>query len=169
VKQAFDEQRVRLTWTDGDLQRFWFDGRHLFKHNSSNIQSGPNGKDLIVEFGRILSQHSKLLPFSDPRLSSAYKYILVEGHAGKNESNPYDLSYRRAKAVADLWIKEAGLDPRVVKIMARGAADSCDYSFSIPQSQQATVCPQLDPRVEIVVVYSAANASKKYLIPIDEK
>ncbi|MGI6544696.1 MAG: OmpA family protein [Limnochordia bacterium] len=166
LTQAFAEQRLRLTWTDGDLQRFWFDGRHLFSKNSNRILAGPNGRDLLVEFGKVLKQHSKLLPFADPRLSSAYKYILVEGHAGKDEANPYDLSYRRAKAVADLWINEAGLDPRVVKIMARGAADSCDYSFSLPPNEQAALCRQLDPRVEIVVVYSAANASKKYLIPM---
>ncbi len=163
LNTAFSSGIVRRTWTEGDLQRYWFDGREMFAKNSVVIK--PNAQEVLLAFGKQLAKYHSVIHSEDPYASGAYKYILIEGHAGDDEANAWEQSYLRAKAVADLWQHDTGLDGKILKIVARGQLDAGDFSFT--STDDAKILPeirrQMNPRVEIIVVYSQRNAAEKYL------
>jgi chemotaxis protein MotB len=79
--------------------------------------------------------------------------IAVRGHAAKKQlpaGSPYkdlrDLSYYRAKAVADYLVEEVGLDPNVLVVDARGATEPVEVRAYSTDDQTA------NRRVEVIML-----------------
>lgn len=79
--------------------------------------------------------------------------IAVRGHAAKKQlppGSPYkdlrDLSYFRAKAVADYLVQEVGLDPNVLIVDARGATEPVEVRAYSTDDQTA------NRRVEVIML-----------------
>ena len=137
---------------DGNLQRFMFSDRILFKTAEAELQ--PLGRVTLTAVGRLLQNYK-----TDAQGQQLYQSIQIEGHTDnvpivtpKFPSN-WELSSARAIAVLRLFVDEVGIDPKT--LIATG------YGKYHPVAPNITpVGRAKNRRIEIVLVYSETEGSQ---------
>jgi len=139
---------VLKTWTDGDLQRFWLDGKLLFATPHSIIVDSPEGMARLSEIGSIFKKYQGN-PL-DPG-SGLYKRIIIEGHSSISEGSTehtWALSLQRANSALNILQGHSGLAPQLLEASGRGC-------WLKPYIQSGWAV-----RIEIVVAYSGGRSMK---------
>lgn len=138
---------------DGNLQRFMFSDRILFKTDEAVLQ--PLGRYTLTAVGRLLQNYK-----TDEKGQQLYQSIQIEGHTDNvpimspDRSN-WELSSDRAIAVLRLFVDYIGIDPRTLK--ATGYAEyrpAAGDSSDIKRANNTTTKRAKNRRIEIVLVYS---------------
>ena len=118
-------------------QRWAFSSRggNLFQGSTAKLT--PGGVRSLTAFARALS----LVP--------QWRRIRIEGHTlpAKQDESEWDLSARRASAVADLFVAKAGVPPYRLAVAARGNQTPFNGTGSARNDPA-------NERVEIVVEYA---------------
>ena len=148
IQEAFEErfagelkQGIISIERDGNLQRFMFSDRILFKTAEAELQL--LGRFTLTAVGRLLQEHK----------TGFYQSIQIEGHTDdvpivtpQFPSN-WELSSARAIAVLRLFVDEIGINPKT--LTATG------YGEFRPAALNTTVDGRAkNRRIEIVLVYS---------------
>ena len=148
IQEAFEKrfageikQGIISIERDGNLQRFMFSDRILFKTAEAELQ--PLGRSTLIAVGRLLQKHK----------TRFYQSIQIEGHTDdvpivtpQFPSN-WELSSARAIAVLRLFVDEIGINPKT--LTATG------YGEFHPVAPDTTVHGRAkNRRIEIVLVYS---------------
>lgn len=163
LKQAFQTNLIQRTISDGDLQRFWLNGKFCFDWRSSQIT--PGGQKLLAAFASVLSRYQG---DRQRRGNGLFKYIIVEGHADPGEGSPVEvknLSVQRAQAAVQILKNgEQGLSPVLIKECGRGDLDRGNFYFNPVEMTKLSAADitLLNKRIEIVVVYSGKRALDYY-------
>ena len=138
---------------DGNLQRFMFSDRILFKTDEAVLQ--PRGRSTLTAVGRLLQNYK-----TDEKGHQLYQSIQIEGHTDNvpiispDRSN-WELSSDRAIAVLRLFVDRIGIDPRTLK--ATGYAEyrpAAGDSSDIKRANSTETKRAKNRRIEIVLVYS---------------
>lgn len=118
-------------------------GRHAAV---SKVHEGTKfalGGDLAFEAGRAeLSETVKqtLLNEVAPKIRDVNYVVLVRGHAwGADDTQRSgldhdDLSYERAKAVREFLVREAGVNPEILRVVSAGATEPRSVSLETPEA-----------------------------------
>ena len=135
------EQEIISIRRDGNLQRFMFSDRILFKIAEAELQ--PLGRVTLTAVGRLLQDHNE----------GFYQRIQIEGHTDNvpivtpQFPSNWELSSARAIAVLRLFVDEIDIDPKT--LTATG------YGEFRPAAPNTTVDGRAkNRRIEIVLVYS---------------
>ena len=154
IQEAFEErfaseikQGIISIERDGNLQRFMFSDRILFKTAEAELQ--PLGRSTLIAVGRLLQKHK----------IGFYQSVQIEGHTDdvpivtpQFPSN-WELSSARAIAVLRLFVDEIGINPKT--LTATG------YGEFHPVAPDTTVHGRAkNRRIEIVLVYSETEGSQ---------
>ena len=138
---------------DGNLQRFSFSDRILFKTAEAELQ--PLGQTTLTAVGRLL-QHYK----TDAKGQRLYQSVQINGHTDnipiETEQFPsnWELSSARAIAVLRLFISdEVGIDART--LIATGYGEYHPVATNWTKVGRAK-----NRRIEIVLVYSETEGGK---------
>lgn len=137
---------------DGNLQRFRFSDRILFKTNEAILQ--PLGRLTLIAVGRLLLQHNK-----DEKGDPTYKWIQIEGHTDNvpiilpNRSN-WELSSDRAIAVLRLYVNGLNMDPRIIQATGFAEFRPTSGDTNIARANNTSAKRSKNRRIEIVLVYS---------------
>ena len=138
---------------DGNLQRFSFSDRILFKTAEAELQ--PLGQTTLTAVGRLL-QHYK----TDEKGQRLYQSVQINGHTDnipiETEQFPsnWELSSARAIAVLRLFISdEVGIDART--LIATGYGEYHPVATNWTKVGRAK-----NRRIEIVLVYSETEGGK---------
>lgn len=138
---------------DGNLQRFMFSDRILFKTDEAVLQ--PLGRQTLAAVGKLLGKHK-----TDGDGNQLYQSIQIEGHTDNvpiispDRSN-WELSSDRAIAVLRLFVDTIGIDARTLK--ATGYAEyspAAGESSDIQRANNTAAKRSKNRRIEIVLVYS---------------
>lgn len=144
---------------DGNLQRFMFSDRILFKTDEAVLQ--PLGRYTLTAVGRLLQNYK-----TDEKGQQLYQSIQIEGHTDNvpiispDRSN-WELSSDRAIAVLRLFVDRIGIDPRSLK--ATGYAEyrpAAGDSSDIRRANSTETKRAKNRRIEIVLVYSEAEGNR---------
>lgn len=144
---------------DGNLQRFMFSDRILFRTDESKLL--PLGRYTLTAVGRLLQQHK-----TDAEGQRLYKSIQIEGHTDNvpiispDRSN-WELSSDRAIAVLRLFVDRIGIDPRTLK--ATGYAEfrpAAGDSSNIRRANNTASKRAKNRRIEIVLVYTETEENQ---------
>ncbi len=148
IQEAFEKrfaseirQGIISIERDGNLQRFMFSNRILFRTAEAELQ--PLGRSTLIPVGRLLQKHK----------TGSYQSIQIEGHTDdvpivtpQFPSN-WELSAARAIAVLRLFVDDIGINPKM--LTATG------YGKFHPVAPNTTVHGRAkNRRIEIVLVYS---------------
>ena len=148
IQEAFEKrfaseikQGIISIERDGNLQRFMFSDRILFKTAEAELQ--PLGRSTLIAVGRLLQKHK----------IGFYQSVQIEGHTDdvpivtpQFPSN-WELSSARAIAVLRLFVDEIDINPKT--LTATG------YGEFHPAAPDTTVHGRgKNRRIEIVLVYS---------------
>lgn len=145
---------------DGNLQRFMFSDRILFKTDEAQLQ--PLGRATLTAVGRLLQNYK-----TDKKGQKLYQSIQIEGHTDNvpiispDRSN-WELSSDRAIAVLRLFVDHIGIDPRTLK--ATGYAEyrpAVRDSSNIKRANNSEIKRAKNRRIEIVLVYSETEGKSK--------
>ena len=166
IQEAFEKQfaneikqGIISIERDGNLQRFMFSDRILFKTDEAYLQ--PLGRRTLTAVGRLLQNYR-----TDEKGQSLYQSIQIEGHTDNvpiispDRSN-WELSSDRAIAVLRLFVDHIGIDPRTLK--ATGYAEyrpAAGDSFDIEDANDTDAKKAKNRRIEIVLVYSEMGGSQ---------
>ncbi len=166
IQEAFEkrfasdiERGIISIERDGNLQRFMFSDRILFKTDEAVLQ--PLGRSTLTAVGRLLQNYKM-----DEKGEPLYQSIQIEGHTDNvpiispDRSN-WELSSDRAIAVLRLFVDRIGIDPRTLKATGYGeyrpaAGDSSDTEGANDTSAKRAK----NRRIEIVLVYSETEGSQ---------
>lgn len=165
VQNAFEgkfedeiEQKIISIERDGNLQRFMFSDRILFKTDEAVLQ--PLGRNTLTAVGEFLQKQT------DKKGEQLYQSIQIEGHTDNvpiispDRSN-WELSSDRAIAVLRLFVDHIGIDPRTLK--ATGYAEyrpAAGDSSDIKRANNTKTKRAKNRRIEIVLVYSETEGSQ---------
>ena len=144
---------------DGNLQRFMFSDRILFKTDESQLQ--PLGRYTLTAVGRLLQNYK-----TDKKGQKLYQSIQIEGHTDNvpiisTDRSNWELSSDRAIAVLRLFVDYIGIDPRTLK--ATGYAEfrpAAGDSSDIKRANNTTAKRAKNRRIEIVLVYSETEGNQ---------
>lgn len=131
---------------DGNLQRFMFSDRILFKTAEAELQ--PLGRITLTAVGKLL-QHYK----TDKEGQRLYQSVQIEGHTDNvpivtpQFPSNWELSSARAIAVLRLFVDEVGIDPRTLIATGYG-------KYHPVASNRTQIGRSKNRRIEIVLVYS---------------
>ena len=166
IQEAFEkrfaseiERGIISIERDGNLQRFMFSDRILFKTDEAVLQ--PLGRDTLTAVGRLLQNYK-----TDEKGQQLYQSIQIEGHTDNvpimspDRSN-WELSSDRAIAVLRLFVDYIGIDPRTLK--ATGYAEyrpAAGDSSDIENANSTETKRAKNRRIEIVLVYSETEGSQ---------
>ena len=166
IQEAFEKQfaneikqDIISIERDGNLQRFMFSDRILFKTDEAHLQ--PLGRHTLTAVGRLLQNYR-----TDEKGQQLYQSIQIEGHTDNvpiispDRSN-WELSSDRAIAVLRLFVDHIGIDPRTLK--ATGYAEyrpTVGDSFDIEGANDTDAKKAKNRRIEIVLVYSEMEGSQ---------
>ena len=166
IQEAFEKQfaneikrGIISIERDGNLQRFMFSDRILFKTDEAYLQ--PLGRHTLTAVGRLLQNYR-----TDEKGQQLYQSIQIEGHTDNvpiispDRSN-WELSSDRAIAVLRLFVDHIGIDPRTLK--ATGYAEyrpAAGDSFDIESANNTDAKKAKNRRIEIVLVYSEMEESQ---------
>ena len=166
IQEAFEKrfaneikQGIISIERDGNLQRFMFSDRILFKTDEAVLQ--PLGRYTLTAVGRLLQEYK-----TDAKGEQLYQSIQIEGHTDNvpiispDRSN-WELSSDRAIAVLRLFVDHIGIDPRTLK--ATGYAEyrpAAGDSSNIRRANNTKTKRAKNRRIEIVLVYSETEGSQ---------
>ena len=166
IQEAFEKrfaneikQGIISIERDGNLQRFMFSDRILFKTDEAVLQ--PLGRYTLTAVGRLLQEYK-----TDEKGEQLYQSIQIEGHTDNvpiispDRSN-WELSSDRAIAVLRLFVDHIGIDPRTLK--ATGYAEyrpAAGDSSDIKRANNTKTKRAKNRRIEIVLVYSETEGSQ---------
>ena len=166
IQEAFEnrfaseiKQGIISIERDGNLQRFMFSDRILFKTDEAQLQ--PLGWYTLTAVGRLLQNYK-----TDEKGQKLYQSIQIEGHTDNvpiispDRSN-WELSSDRAIAVLRLFVDHIGIDPRTLK--ATGYAEyrpAAGDSTDIERANNNELKRSKNRRIEIVLVYSETEGSQ---------
>ena len=166
IQEAFEKQfaneikqGIISIERDGNLQRFMFSDRILFKTDKAHLQ--PLGRHTLTTVGRLLQNYK-----TDETGQQLYQSIQIEGHTDNvpiispDRSN-WELSSDRAIAVLRLFVDHIGIDPRTLK--ATGYAEyrpAVGDSFDIEGANDTDAKKAKNRRIEIVLVYSEMEGNQ---------
>ena len=166
IQKAFEEQfadeierDIISIDRDGNLQRFMFSDRILFKTDEAVLQ--PLGRYTLTAVGRLLQNYK-----TDEKGEQLYQSIQIEGHTDNvpiispDRSN-WELSSDRAIAVLRLFVDHIGIDPRTLK--ATGYAEyrpAAGDSSDIKHANNTITKRAKNRRIEIVLVYSETEGTQ---------
>ncbi len=154
IQEAFEKrfaseirQGIISIERDGNLQRFMFSNRILFRTAEAELQ--PLGRSTLIPVGRLLQKHK----------TGSYQSIQIEGHTDdvpivtpQFPSN-WELSAARAIAVLRLFVDDIGINPKM--LTATG------YGKFHPVAPNTTVHGRAkNRRIEIVLVYSETERTQ---------
>ena len=138
---------------DGNLQRFSFSDRILFKTAEAELQ--PLGQTTLTAVGRLLQRYK-----TDAKGQRLYQSVQINGHTDnipiETEQFPsnWELSSARAIAVLRLFISdEVGIDART--LIATGYGEYHPVATNWTKVGRAK-----NRRIEIVLVYSETEGGK---------
>ena len=137
---------------DGNLQRFMFSDRILFKTAEAELQ--PLGRITLTAVGRLL-QHYK----TDEQGKRLYQSVQIEGHTDNipiitlQFPSNWELSSARAIAVLRLFVDDVGINPKT--LIATGYGEHHPVDSNITEIGRAK-----NRRIEIVLVYSEMEGSQ---------
>ncbi len=166
IQEAFEKrfaseikQGIISIERDGNLQRFMFSDRILFKTDEAVLQ--PLGRSTLTAVGRLLQNYK-----TDEKGQQLYQSIQIEGHTDNvpimspDRSN-WELSSDRAIAVLRLFADHIGIDPRTLK--ATGYAEyrpAAGDSSDIEGANSSETKRAKNRRIEIVLVYSETEGNQ---------
>lgn len=166
IQEAFEKrfaseikQGIISIERDGNLQRFMFSDRILFKIDEAVLQ--PLGRSTLTAVGRLLQDYK-----TDEKGQQLYQSIQIEGHTDNvpimspDRSN-WELSSDRAIAVLRLFADHIGIDPRTLK--ATGYAEyrpAAGDSSDIEGANSSETKRAKNRRIEIVLVYSETEGNR---------
>ena len=166
IQEAFEkrfagdiERGIISIERDGNLQRFMFSDRILFKTDEAVLQ--PLGRYTLTAVGRLLQNYK-----TDRDGEQLYQSIQIEGHTDNvpilspDRSN-WELSSDRAIAVLRLFVDYIGIDPRTLK--ATGYAEyrpAIGDDSDIERANNTEAKRAKNRRIEIVLVYSETEGSQ---------
>ena len=158
IQEAFEkrfageiERGIISIERDGNLQRFMFSDRILFKTDEAVLQ--PLGRYTLTAVGQLLQNYK-----TDEDGEQLYQSIQIEGHTDNvpiispDRSN-WELSSDRAIAVLRLFVDYIGIDPRTLK--ATGYAEYRPAAGDSSDIERAK-----NRRIEIVLVYSETEGNR---------
>ena len=166
IQEAFEKrfaneikQGIISIERDGNLQRFMFSDRILFKTAEAELQ--PLGQMTLTAVGRLLERYK-----IDEKGQRLYQKIQIEGHTDNvpivtlQFPSNWELSSARAIAVLRLFEK-IGIDQRTLMATGYGeyrpaAGDSTD----IERANETLAKRSKNRRIEIVLVYSETEGSQ---------
>lgn len=138
---------------DGNLQRFSFSDRILFKTAEAELQ--PLGQTTLTAVGRLLQRYK-----TDAKGQRLYQSVQINGHTDnipiETEQFPsnWELSSARAIAVLRLFVSdEVGIDART--LIATGYGEYHPVATNWTKVGRAK-----NRRIEIVLVYSETEGGK---------
>ena len=136
---------------DGNLQRFMFSDRILFKTAEAELQ--PLGQTTLTAVGRLLERYK-----TDEKGQQLYQSVQIEGHTDdvpivtlQFPSN-WELSSARAIAVLRLFVDKVGINPRTLVATGYG-------KYRPVASNTTSIGRSKNRRIEIVLVYSETEGS----------
>lgn len=167
IQEAFEQRFAKeirqgtiSIYRDGNLQRFMFSDRILFKTAEAELQ--PLGRLTLTAVGKLLRDYT-----TDNQGERLYQSIQIEGHTDNipivthQFPSNWELSSARAIAVLRLF-EEIGIDQRTLMATGYGkyrpaaAGDSTD----IEAANDTEIKRSKNRRIEIVIVYSEAEESQ---------
>ena len=137
---------------DGNLQRFMFSDRILFKTGEAELQ--PLGLITLTAVGKLLQNYK-----TDAKGQQLYQSIQIEGHTDNvpietfQFPSNWELSSARAIAVLRLFVDEVSIDPKTLKATGYG-------EYHPVASNTDTVGRAKNRRIEIVLVYSETEGNR---------
>lgn len=164
---AFQQKRIVCTYTDGDLQRFWFDSSLFYSSvNPQPLSVGAAQKPddkwrVLVAFGKALARYQGTRRDPDTGLyNGMYKRIEINGNADRSEGNDAQVWYdslARAQEAALTLQNQAGIHPELILATGSGC-----------WARPKLISPEIDhqpnalknKRLEIVLVYAGQLAVK---------
>ena len=159
IQEAFEKQfadeikrGIIAIERDGNLQRFMFSDRILFKTAEAELQ--PLGRITLTAVGRLL-QHYK----TDEQGKRLYQSVQIEGHTDNipiitlQFPSNWELSSARAIAVLRLFVDDVGINPKT--LIATGYGEHHSVDSNITEIGRAK-----NRRIEIVLVYSETEGSQ---------
>lgn len=144
---------------DGNLQRFRFSDRILFRTNEAILQ--PLGRRTLIGVGRLFQLHK-----TDKKGDQTYKWIQIEGHTDNvpiilpNRSN-WELSSDRAIAVLRLYVDYLKMDPRIIQATGFAEFRPASGDTNIKRANSNAAKRAKNRRIEIVLVYSETDEKPK--------
>ena len=159
IQDAFEEkfaseikQGIISIERDGNLQRFMFSDRILFKTAEAELQ--PLGQRTLTDVGELFQSNK-----TDKKGQQLYQSIQIEGHTDDVPietpifPSNWELSSARAIAVLHLFVDEIGINPKT--LTATG------YGKFQPVASNTTVHGRAkNRRIEIVLVYSETEGNQ---------
>ena len=166
IQEAFEKrftkeikQDIISIERDGNLQRFMFSDRILFKTGEAELQ--PLGRLTLTAVGKLLQRHK-----TDEKGQRLYQNIQIEGHTDNvpiitfQFPSNWELSSARAIAVLRLFEK-IGIDQRTLMATGYGeyrpaAGDRTD----INRANNSEMKRSKNRRIAIVLVYSETEGNQ---------
>ena len=159
IQEAFEKQfadeikrGIIAIERDGNLQRFMFSDRILFKTAEAELQ--PLGRITLTAVGRLL-QHYK----TDEQGKRLYQSVQIEGHTDNipiitlQFPSNWELSSARAIAVLRLFLDEVGINPQT--LIATGYGEHRPVVSNTTETGRSK-----NRRIEIVLVYSEMDGNQ---------
>ena len=144
---------------DGNLQRFMFSDRILFKTAEAELQ--PLGQMTLTAVGRLLERYK-----IDEKGQKLYQKIQIEGHTDNvpivtlQFPSNWELSSARAIAVLRLF-EEIGINQRTLMATGYGKYRPAERdSIDIERANDSEPKRSKNRRIEIVLVYSETEGSQ---------
>lgn len=154
---AIWNKEILCTYQDGDLQRYWIDGRLLFPGGSTTVTRRQRGYWTLRAIGGVLADYDRKNRQRDE--TGSFKRVLVEGHASPwegGELRKMEISQERSRSVAAV-LQESLLSSKLIEASGRGDR----YPPRVPPKERAKLPKGLEPRrVEIIVIYSPGYAEQ---------
>lgn len=131
-------------------QRWVLDSQGLFVEGTSDFESASSdnsgGAEIILRFSEQLRDHR-----------TTWRRIRIEGHTNppaNGQIDDWDLSARRATAVAKLLSTKGRIEPHFLSVSARAGQDPLEKR---PSPAQANI----NERVEFIIEYAKQNANAR--------
>ena len=166
IQEAFEKrfaneikQGIISIERDGNLQRFMFSDRILFKTAEAELQ--PLGQMTLTAVGRLLERYK-----IDEKGQKLYQKIQIEGHTDNvpivtlQFPSNWELSSARAIAVLRLF-EEIGINQRTLMATGYGKyRPAAGDSTNIERANETPAKRAKNRRIEIVLVYSETEESQ---------
>ena len=138
---------------DGNLQRFMFSDRILFKTAEAVLQ--PLGQTTLTAVGELLQRYK-----TNKQGQRLYQSVQIEGHTDNipiitpQFPSNWELSSARAIAVLRLFVDGVGINPRT--LIATGYGEYHPVASNVNPLGRSK-----NRRIEIVLVYSETDGSQQ--------
>jgi cell division protein FtsI/penicillin-binding protein 2 len=160
LHEAFEKKQIVCTYTDGDLQRFWFDSSLFYQAGKAPVANEDKWR-VLAAFGKALSRYQGTQ--RDPATglyNGLYKRIEVNGNADRSEGSDAQVWYNslaRAQEAAVILQDQSGIHPELILATGSGCWVRPKPMDHVTSKQSEAL---KNKRLEIVVVYAGQLAVK---------